>query len=102
MQLAHMVYFTLNDPTDANIQSLVAACKKYLNDHPGVVYFSVGTLNKDLARPVNDHAFQVALNVVFESRKAHDEYQVAPRHLQFIEEQKANWKQVRVFDSDIA
>ncbi|XZE35586.1 Dabb family protein [Pirellulaceae bacterium SH501] len=102
MQLAHMVYFTLNDPTDANVQQLVDACKKYLDGHPGVVYFSVGTLNKDLARPVNDHGYQVALNVVFESREAHDQYQVAERHLQFINEQKPNWKQVRVFDSDIA
>lgn len=102
MQLAHMVYFTLNDPTDANVQQLVDACKKYLDDHPGVVYFSVGTLNKDLARPVNDHGYQVALNVVFASREAHDQYQVAERHLQFIAEQKPNWKQVRVFDSDIA
>ncbi|AMV30616.1 Stress responsive A/B Barrel Domain protein [Pirellula sp. SH-Sr6A] len=102
MQLAHMVYFTLNDPTDANVQQLVDACKKYLDDHPGVVYFSVGTLNNDLARPVNDHGYQVALNVVFASREAHDQYQVAERHLQFIAEQKPNWKQVRVFDSDIA
>ncbi|MCU0714632.1 MAG: Dabb family protein [Pirellula sp.] len=102
MQLAHMVYFTLNDPTDANVRQLVDACKKYLDGHPGVVYFSVGTLNKELARPVNDHGYQVALNVVFESREAHDQYQVAERHLQFINEQKPNWKQVRVFDSDIA
>lgn len=102
MQLAHMVYFTLNEPTDANVQQLVDACKKYLDGHPGVVYFSVGTLNKELARPVNDHGYQVALNVVFESREAHDQYQVAERHLQFINEQKPNWKQVRVFDSDIA
>jgi peptide methionine sulfoxide reductase MsrA len=97
-----MVYFTLNDPTDANVRQLVDACKKYLDGHPGVVYFSVGTLNKELARPVNDHGYQVALNVVFESREAHDQYQVAERHLQFINEQKPNWKQVRVFDSDIA
>lgn len=101
MQLAHMVYFTLNDPTDANVRQLVDACKKYLDGHPGVVYFSVGTLNKELARPVNDHGYQVVLNVVFESREAHDQYQVAERHLQFIAEQKPNWKQVRVFDSDI-
>ncbi len=102
MQIAHMVYFTLNDDSESKIQELLDAAKKYLDGHPGVVYFSVGRLNKELARPVNDHGFQVALNVVFESRAAHDEYQVAPRHNQFIEEQKGNWKQVRVFDSDIA
>jgi len=100
-QLSHMVYFTLHDPSAARVQELVAACHKYLSGHPGVVYFSVGTLNRDLARPVNDHGFDVTLNLVFESREAHDAYQDEPRHLKFIEEQKPQWKQVRVFDSDL-
>jgi hypothetical protein len=65
------------------------------------VHFSAGTLNDELARPVNDRAFDVALHVVFESKAAHDAYQQDPRHLQFIEENKPNWKQVRVFDSDV-
>jgi succinylarginine dihydrolase len=102
MKLAHMVYFTLHDASEAKVQELVDACKKYLDDHPGVIYFSVGTLNKDLARPVNDRAYEVALNVVFDSRASHDVYQTAPRHQTFIDEQKPNWKQVRVFDSDLA
>jgi succinylarginine dihydrolase len=100
-QLSHMVYFTLHDASPAKIQELIAASHKYLAGHEGVVYFSVGTLNRDLARPVNDHGFEVTLNVVFESREAHDVYQKEPRHLQFIDEQKANWKQVRIFDSDL-
>jgi len=100
--LSHMVYFTLNDPAESKVHELVESCKKYLDGHPGVVYFSVGTLNKDLARPVNDHGYQVTLNVVFDSRESHDLYQVAPRHLAFIAEQKPNWKQVRIFDSDLA
>ncbi len=100
-QLSHMVYFTLVDDSEAKIDELLGACKKYLNDHPGVVYFSVGRLNKALARPVNDHGYQVTLNVVFDSIESHDLYQKAPRHLQFIDEQKPNWKQVRIFDSDL-
>jgi len=101
-QLSHIVYFTLNDASEAKVQELVDACKKYLDDHPGVVYFSVGRLNPDLSRPVNDCGYEVTINVVFDNRESHDRYQVAPRHLQFIAEQKANWKQVRVFDSDLA
>jgi len=97
-----MVYFTLQDASEAKVQELVDACKRYLDEHPGVIYFSVGTLNKELARPVNDRGYEVALNVVFDSRASHDIYQTDPRHLQFINEQKPNWKQVRVFDSDLA
>ncbi|MFO0954280.1 MAG: Dabb family protein [Isosphaeraceae bacterium] len=100
--LAHNVYFTLNDDSPAAKAALVAACKKYLKDHPGVVFFAAGTLQEELSRPVNDRAFDVALHVIFESMASHDAYQVAPTHTQFIEENKPNWKQVRVFDSDVA
>ena len=100
-QLSHMVYFTLQDDSESKIAELVNACKKYLDDHPGVLYFSVGTLNQELARPVNDRGYHVTLNVVFDSRDSHDLYQVALRHLEFIAEQKPNWKQVRIFDSDL-
>jgi hypothetical protein len=96
-----MVYFTLHDDSATAVDALITACHKYLSHHAGVDYFSVGKLNKDLARPVNDHGYQVALNVVFSDRAAHDAYQVEPRHLEFIAEQKSNWKQVRIFDSDL-
>jgi Stress responsive A/B Barrel Domain len=99
--LAHIVYFTLQDSSPSKIDELLAACKKYLDDHPGVVYFSVGRLNPDLARPVNDRDFHVALHVIFADRASHDAYQVAERHNQFIAEQKPNWKTVRVFDADL-
>ncbi len=97
--LSHDVYFTLHDASEAQIESLVQACHIYLKNHPGVVFFAAGTLVPELARPVNDREFQVALHVVFEDKAAHDAYQVVPDHLKFIEENKANWKQVRVFDS---
>ncbi|MCA9081313.1 MAG: Dabb family protein [Planctomycetaceae bacterium] len=97
--LSHDVYFTLHDASDAAVDALVAACHKYLKEHPGVVFFAAGKLAAELNRPVNDQAFQVALHVVFEDKAAHDAYQVVPEHLTFIAENKENWKQVRVFDS---
>ena len=100
--LAHMVYFTLKDASPAAQQTLIAECHKYLKGHPGEVYFSVGTLVPDLARPVNDRAFHVSLHVVFESRQAHDDYQAHARHIQFIEANKPNWATVRVFDSYVS
>ncbi len=98
--LAHNVYFTLNASTPENREKLVAACKKYLVKHPGVVFFACGTL-ADLDRPVNDIAFDVGLHIVFEDRASHDRYQTSPDHLKFIDENRADWKQVRVFDDDI-
>jgi hypothetical protein len=100
-QLAHMVYFTLKDNSPAGVERQLAACRQYLTDHPGQVYFGTGMRTPDLARDVNDRDFDVGLHVVFESRAAHDAYQVHPRHLQFIAESKPNWTRVRVFDADI-
>jgi hypothetical protein len=55
-----------------------------------------------MQRDVNDRDFDVALHVVFRNRAAHDKYQTHPRHLKFIEEAKALWKKVRVFDSYVS
>lgn len=98
--LAHNVYFALNESTPANRQKLVDACNKYLAKHPGTVFYGVGTVC-DLDRPVNDRDFDVGLHLIFKDRASHDAYQVAPLHEQFIAENRANWKKVRVFDSDI-
>jgi hypothetical protein len=97
--LAHNVYFKLNDPSEQAKQSLVAECKRYLTDHPGVVFFGCGVLEPSLDRPVNDRDFDVALHVVFDSIESHNLYQDAPRHLQFVAENKPGWAKVRVFDS---
>jgi hypothetical protein len=97
--LAHNVYFKLHDSTPEARAKLVAACKKYLTDHPGTAFFACGTV-ADLDREVNDRDFDVGLHIIFKDRASHDAYQIAPRHLKFIEENKAGWKKVRVFDDD--
>src|SRR5689334_5477260 len=82
--IGHMVYFTLKDSSTEAKQKLVAACKKYLSDHEGTVYFSAGIRGDDFKREVNDRDFDVALQLVFRNKAAHDKYQDHPRHLKFI------------------
>jgi hypothetical protein len=36
-------------------------------------------------RPVVDQSYQVALNIIFADKKAQDDYQVHPSHIEFIE-----------------
>ena len=96
---AHNVYFTLNDASQEQVDTLVAECRRYLKDHPGVVFFAAGTVSPEHARPVNVRDFDVSLHVIFDSVTAQDVYQTAADHLTFIERNKGNWKQVRVFDS---
>jgi hypothetical protein len=97
--LAHDVYFTLKDKSAESKRKLIAACKKYLNDHPGTVRFAVGQIAGEMKRDVNDRDFDVVLLIVFKDKAAHDQYSKAARHQKFIEENADSWAKVRVFDS---
>jgi hypothetical protein len=99
--IAHNVYFALVDSSDAAKDALVAACKKYLPRHRGILFFACGTLQGETKRSVNVRDFDVSLHIIFDTLESHDAYQAAPLHEQFVEENKANWKQVRVFDSNV-
>jgi hypothetical protein len=99
--IAHNVYFSLKDNSAEAKKKMVEACKKYLANHEGTVFFAAGPLAEELNRPVNDRDFDVGLHVIFKNKAAHDKYQDAPMHLKFIEENKGNWKKVRVFDSKV-
>jgi hypothetical protein len=97
--LSHDVYFSLKASTPEAKKKLVDACKKYLSQHPGEVFFAAGPRAEGLMRDVNDLDFDVALHIVFRDMASHDKYQDAERHKQFIAENKDGWKKVRVFDS---
>ena len=97
--LAHIVFFTLKEPTDSARESLLADCQKYLSDQPGLLHFSVGARATHYARPVNDSEFDVAVVLVFATDEDHQRYQVSERHQHFLAAQLDNCSKVRVFDS---
>jgi hypothetical protein len=99
--LFHSVYFSLIDRSETAVQRMLGDCRKYLANHPGVLFFACGTPNQELTRPVNDRDFDVGLQIAFDSKESHDAYQAAPFHQQFMSENKPNWRQVRVFDIDV-
>jgi quinol monooxygenase YgiN len=99
--LAHMVYFSLQNPQQDR-EKFIAACHKHLSGHPGVVFYAAGTCATQYMRDVNDRDFDVALQLVFQSHEAHDVYQSSARHEQFIAECRPLWKSVRVFDAEVA
>src|SRR5438445_4513210 len=83
--LSHDVYFALKDNSPEAKKKLVAACKKYLSGHEGEVFFAAGVLAESLKREVNDVQFDVALHIVFKDIAAHDKYQDAKKHQEFID-----------------
>ena len=97
--LVHNVYFSLIDRSAEARQRLLDACCKHLPGHPGIVFFGCGVLADELRREVNDRDWDVGLHIIFQDQAAHDHYQETDAHLTFIAENRANWRQVRVFDS---
>ena len=81
---SHIVIFW-TDPsiTDAPGQ-LLAGCENYLRPIPGLLHFHAGRMVES-HRAVVDQSYQVALNLVFRDKQTQDEYQVHPRHLEFVE-----------------
>jgi hypothetical protein len=100
--LAHNVFFTLRDRSEAARTRLVQACRTLLAGHAGIVFFACGVLADALCRDVNDRDFDVGLHIVFSDQAAHDAYQTAPDHQRFVAENQADWQRVRVFDSVVA
>ncbi len=98
-RLAHMVFFTLKDQSEASRQHFVASCHKYLSGHKGSIYFSIGTIAEDVEEPPSVRDFDVALHLVFENKEAAATYQKSDRHQQFIAENKDAFAKVRVFDT---
>jgi hypothetical protein len=100
--LAHNVFFSLHDRSEAARARLVEECHKHLAPHDGIVFFACGARCAELDRDVNDLDFDVGLHMVFKDKAAHDAYQTTPAHLRFIDENRAGWRRVRVFDSVVA
>ena len=81
---SHIVIFWI-DPANPNAtQQLLEGAVKYLKPIPGIVHFHVGKMVSS-HRPVVDQSYQVALNVTFTDKKAQDDYQTHPLHLEFVE-----------------
>jgi hypothetical protein len=100
-QLAHMVFFALKDHSKDSRERFIASCDKYLSNHEGTVYYSVGMIaeDKDVEEPVSVKDFDVALHVVFENKAAKDRYLASERHKMFVDENRESFAGVRVFDS---
>ncbi|MFI4876425.1 MAG: Dabb family protein [Blastopirellula sp. JB062] len=100
-QIAHNVYISLKDSSDEAKEAMIAQCNEYLSGHPGCIFYAAGLVTPELNRPVNDRDFDVALHVIFDSLEAQNAYQVAERHVQFVEANQDKWAKVRVFDSTV-
>ena len=95
---SHVVIFWTDPAQPDAADELIAGANQYLKSIPGLVHFHVGKMAGS-RRPVVDQTYQVALNTVFSSKPAQDDYQVHPQHVEFVERVfKKVCKKVVVYD----
>lgn len=95
---SHVVIFWTDPAKPEAADAVVAGGNKFLQSIPGLVFFHIGKMVGS-TRPVVDQSYQVALNTVFTSKQAQDEYQAHPQHLEFIAQcVKPFVKKVVVYD----
>ncbi|MBI1841259.1 MAG: Dabb family protein [Verrucomicrobia bacterium] len=95
---SHVVIFW-TDPKNPNAaDELIAGAHQYLKPIPGVLHYHIGKMVGS-PRPVVEQTYQVALNLAFPSKKAQDDYQTHPLHLEFVEKVfKKHCARVVVYD----
>jgi hypothetical protein len=96
--LSHIVIFWTDPAMPGAAEELIAGANKHLKAIPGATQFHVGKMSPS-ARPVVEQSYQVALNLIFPDKKAEQEYQAHPQHLEFIAKYlKPLVKKVVVYD----
>ena len=95
---SHIVVFW-TDPVNPNAaDEFLAGANKLLKNIPGVLQFHAGKMTPS-HRPAVEQSYQVALNLIFPDKKAQDDYQVHPQHVEFVEKYVRRLvKKVMVYD----
>ena len=95
---SHVVIFWTEPKNPKAADELIAGANKYLKPISGILHFHVGKMAPS-HRPVVDQSYQVALNIVFADKRAQDEYQTHPSHVEFVEKVfKRACKKALVYD----
>ncbi len=96
----HTVFFWLNNPNNLTERKAFEDGVTLLLDQSKFITSShIGIPADTATRPVVDDSYTYCVVITFESKKAHDSYQVDPLHTKFVDENKSLWKKVLVYDS---
>jgi hypothetical protein len=98
--LIHTVFFWLKpELTDAQRADFRRGVES-LGKIESVEKVYVGTPAATPKRPIIDDTYAVGLTVVCRDLAAHDAYQADPIHHAFIEQFKAFWTRVQIYDAE--
>jgi len=98
LMFSHIVIFWTKPENPTAADELIAGAERYLKPIPGILLFHIGKMIPN-ARPVVEQSYQVALNLIFSGKQAQDDYQVHPRHIEFVEKVfKRTCKKAVIYD----
>lgn len=95
--IVHNVYFWLKDEVATDEITGFIEELKGLKSIDGIVDLQVGN-PAEISREVVDDSYTVGLMVLFKDMASHDNYQINPTHKKFIENNKAKWNKVQIYD----
>jgi hypothetical protein len=81
---SHIVVFWTDPANPDAAEEFLAGANELLKNIPGLVQFHAGKMAPS-HRPVVEQSYQVALNLIFPNKKAQDDYQAHPRHIEFVD-----------------
>jgi len=98
--LVHTVIFWLKKDLSEDQQVVFTNEVKTLGEISSVESIHLGTPAPTPKRPVIEDSYDYAITVVLKDMDAHDQYQVDPIHLDFIDKCKDMWERVVIYDAD--
>ena len=96
--LTHQVYFWLKNPDDPEATLALKEGLQKLLTIESIKSGHIGVPATTPARDVVDHSFSFAYYTTFETLSDHEDYQVHPIHLEFVEKCGHVWERVKVYD----
>jgi len=94
----HHVFFWLREGLES---SDVQKFEDTVKTLPRISHVKLGDVGKpaNTDRPVIDTTYSYSLLLAFENESKHDDYQVDPVHLKFVETCSSLWTKVLIYDS---
>ena len=98
--LVHNVYFWLKEGLSDEEKAQFRAGVETLAEIQSSTQTFIGGPACTEPRPIIDRSYDLGLTVVLQDVSAHDEYQVDPIHLKFVDECGHLWERVQIYDSE--
>jgi hypothetical protein len=98
MFVHHVFFWLKSDLSSSDVQKF----EETVSTLPGISHVKMGNVGKPAStnRPIIERSYSYSLLLVFENEAKHDEYQVDPTHLKFVETCSTFWEKVVIYDSE--